>query len=104
MSGGRGGQLDERIVAQRCDGFQGHVAGALDGPLVVLFEEDGTDEANDGLVVGEDADDLGAALDLTVDALDRAPTTSVRRLISPLTRSIGLVECNFGRCAGGKLI
>ena len=32
MSGGRGGQLDERIVAQRCDGFQGHVAGALDGP------------------------------------------------------------------------
>jgi hypothetical protein len=28
--------------------------------------------------------------------------TSVRRLISPFTRSIGLVECNFGRCAGGE--
>jgi hypothetical protein len=30
MSGGHGGQLDEGIVAQRCHGFQGHVAGALD--------------------------------------------------------------------------
>jgi hypothetical protein len=25
-------------------------------------------------------------------------------LISPLRRSIGFVECNFGRCAGGKLM
>src|ERR1700730_3563148 len=33
MSGGHGGQLDEGIVAQRCHGFQGHVAGALHGPL-----------------------------------------------------------------------
>ena len=71
MSGGHGRQLDKGIVAQRCDGFQGHVAGALDGPFIVLFQKDSPDEADDGLVVGEDADDLGAALDLTVDALDR---------------------------------
>src|SRR5437764_14615413 len=71
MSCGQGGQLDEGIVAQRCHGFQGYVAGALHGPLIVLFEEDGTDEPNDGLVIGEDADDLGAALDLAVHALDR---------------------------------
>ena len=70
MSGGHGGQLDKGIVAQRCDGFQGHVAGPLHGPLIVLFEEDGTDEPDDGLVIGEDADDLGAALDLAVDVLD----------------------------------
>ena len=86
MSGGHGGQLDERIVAQRSHGFQRHVAGALDGPFVVLLEEDGTDEPDDGLIIGEDADDLGTALDLAVQALNR------------------LVECNFGRCAGGKLI
>ena len=51
--------------------FQGHVAGALDGPLVVLFEQDRADEAGDGGLVGEDADDLGAALDLAVEALER---------------------------------
>jgi hypothetical protein len=73
MSGGHGGQLDEGILAQRCHGFQGHVAGALHGPLIVLFKEDGTDESDDGLVIGEDAN------------------TSVRRLISPFTRSIGFV-------------
>lgn len=28
----------------------------------------------------------------------KIPTTSVRSLISPLTRSIGLVECNWTRC------
>lgn len=48
MSGGHGGQLDEGIVAQRCHGFQGHVADALDGPLIVLFKEDGTDEPDSG--------------------------------------------------------
>ena len=51
-------------MAQRGDGFQRHVAGALDGPFVVLFEEEGADQADDGVVVGEDADDVGAPLDL----------------------------------------
>ena len=53
------------IIAQRCDGFQGHVAAALDGPFIVLFEEDRADEANKSVFVGEDADDLGASLDLS---------------------------------------
>ncbi len=66
-----GGQLDEGIVAQRCDGFQGHVARALDGPFVVLLEQDGTDEPDDSGLVGEDADDLGAALDLAVEPFQR---------------------------------
>src|SRR5580700_10945366 len=38
MSGGHGGQLDEGIVTQRCHGFQGHVASALDRPLIMLFQ------------------------------------------------------------------
>lgn|GEM_PF-935588 len=53
MSGCHGGQLDEEIVAQGCDRFQGHVSGALHGPFIVLLKEDGTDQAGDGLVVGE---------------------------------------------------
>src|ERR1700722_5519941 len=71
MSGGHGGQLDERIVAQRSHGFPGHVAGGVAGPFVVLPGEDGTDEPDDGLVIGEDADDLGTALDLSVPTLYR---------------------------------
>ncbi len=58
--GGHGGQLDEGIVAQRRPGFQGHVAGPLHGPFIVLFQQDGPDEADHGRVIGEDADDLGA--------------------------------------------
>jgi hypothetical protein len=58
----------------------------LDRPLVVLFEQDGPDEPGDGSFVGEDADDLGAALDLA------------------LRRSSGLVLCSFARCWGGKLM
>ena len=51
------------------DGFQRHVAGALDGPFVVLLEQDCADEPDDGRSLG------------------KMPTTSVRRLISPLSRS-----------------
>jgi hypothetical protein len=34
----------------------------------------------------------------------KMPTTSVRRLISPLRRSIGLVECNLVRCSLGNVM
>ena len=42
---------------------------ALHRPFIVLFEENGADEANDGCL---DADHVGAALDLPVHALQRA--------------------------------
>ena len=71
LSGGHGGQLDDGIVAQRRDGFQRHVAGALHRPFIVLLQQDGTDEPGDGGLVGEDADDLGAALDLAVERFER---------------------------------
>lgn len=41
--------------------------------LVILFEQDSVDEADDGVLVGENADDLGAALDLAV-ALRAGPS------------------------------
>jgi len=37
---------------------------------IVLLEQDRTHEAHDRIVVGEDADDLGASLNLAVEALD----------------------------------
>lgn len=39
------------------------VATVADLPFVVLFSQDGSDEADDGVVVGEDADDVGPPLD-----------------------------------------
>jgi hypothetical protein len=38
-------------------GFQCHVARPLDRPFIVLFEQDGADQAGNGLLIGEDADD-----------------------------------------------
>jgi CheY-like chemotaxis protein len=55
MSGCHDGQADDGIIAQRSDGFQTHVAGTLDGPFVVLFEQQGADQADDRGLVREDA-------------------------------------------------
>ena len=65
-----GGDLLEGLVDEG-HGFFGEVAAFGDGPLVVLVQQDGADEADHGGVVGEDADDVGAALDLFVDPLER---------------------------------
>jgi hypothetical protein len=53
--------------------FRSHVAAGFD-PLVVLLGEHRADEADDGVAVREDADDVG------------------RRLISLLSRSCGLLD------------
>jgi hypothetical protein len=45
-------------------GINAQRAAALDGPFIVLFDQDRADEANKSVFVGEDADDLGASLDL----------------------------------------
>jgi hypothetical protein len=71
VSGCDGWQADGRIITQRSDGFQAHVACTLHGPLIILFEQQGADESDDGGFVG------------------KMPTTSLRRLISPLRRSSG---------------
>jgi hypothetical protein len=41
------------------------------GPFVVLFGQDGADEADQGIAAGEDPDDIGAAADLAVQPLLR---------------------------------
>jgi hypothetical protein len=70
---------DSGIIADGGDRFPRHVARALDSPFVVLFEQDGSDEPDDGAFVWDRSAKSGG------------PTTSVRRLISPLRRSSGLV-------------
>jgi hypothetical protein len=47
------------------------VSAALNRPFVVLFEQQRADQVRNGIFVGEDADDVGAPLDLAVEALDR---------------------------------
>jgi hypothetical protein len=58
-------------MAQWSDGFQGHVAGTLHGPLIVLLEQQGADQADDGSFVWKDTDDLAAPFDLAVEPLER---------------------------------
>jgi len=66
-----GWQADEWIIAHRGDGSQCHVAGPLDGPRVILLQEQCIYLPDDGIKVGEDADDFSASLDLAVETLDR---------------------------------
>ena len=70
----------------RRESFQRHVASALDGQFVILFEQDRAEEAG-----------------MMAASLGKMPTTSVRRLISPFRRSI-VVRCSLARSAAEKLI
>jgi hypothetical protein len=54
------------VVVELGHGVFGEVAALGDGPFVVGLDDDCGDEAGDRGVVGEDADDLGAPLDLGV--------------------------------------
>jgi hypothetical protein len=58
-------------IADGADRFRAHIARPLGGPFVGLPEQQGSDEPDDGGLVGKDADHVGAALDLAVEALDR---------------------------------
>ena len=55
-----------------------------DEPLVVLLDDDASGEPDEGAVVGEDPDDVGAAADLAVESLG------------------GLVERSFDQWSGGR--
>src|SRR4051794_17527509 len=59
-----GGDQDESALGED---LEAEVAAAV-GPFVVLLGQDGADEADDRAAVGEDADDVGAAADLAVEA------------------------------------
>ena len=57
-------------VDEFAHGDVGEVAAFSVAPFFVLFLEDGADEAGHGVAVGEDLDDVGAAFDFAVEALD----------------------------------
>ena len=70
-------QADGGIIAQRRDGFQAHVACPLHGPLIILFEQQGSNEPNNGGFVGEDADHVAAPLDLAIETFQRIGTVDL---------------------------
>jgi hypothetical protein len=66
----RNGGDDAGVLTSKSP-YKCHIASALHGPFIVLFEQDGADETHDGVLVGEDTHDICASLDLAVEALDR---------------------------------
>jgi hypothetical protein len=65
-----GGEPCRLIFAQGLQTFKLHIT-ALQGPLVILFKHHGADQADDGGVVGENADDIGSAFHLGVQTFER---------------------------------
>jgi hypothetical protein len=63
FGGGDGGD------AAAGEDFESEVTAAF-GPLIGLLGQDGADEADDRVAVGEDAHGVGAPADLAVQALD----------------------------------
>ncbi len=62
----------DRIIRDGGDGFQRHVFWIAGRPrFVILLEEDGADQPDNGGLVREDTRHPGPALDLAVQALDR---------------------------------
>ena len=54
-SGSYGRQPGGASITRRHDCFQRHVAGALDGPFVILFQQDSAHKAGDGGLIWEEA-------------------------------------------------
>lgn len=57
-------------VGEVSEGGLGQVAAFAVLPFLVLFQQDGSDQTGDGLPVGEDLHDVGAALDLAIETFD----------------------------------
>ena len=86
-------KADGGIIAQRRDGFQGHVTGALNGPFVILLEQDRANEADNGVFVGED--DLHGLIAGVLQAMTHAELSETPRRIA------GLVVPTLCGIAGG---
>ena len=71
MSDCHGRQANDGFIVERCDRFARHVWSPLDGPPIILLQQDGPDRAQDGLLVGQDADHVGALPDPTIQPLKR---------------------------------
>ncbi len=96
--GGLGGDAEKRVDLDGVDlreGLDLHVA-VLALPVVVLFEEEGVDEADDGLLVREDADDVGPPLELLLYPASARQGPTIATL--PSWTSFGGIPC------GGSLL
>jgi hypothetical protein len=79
-----GDLLGVRLVDQdELEGFLGEVA-AGDEPFVVLLDQEGTGQPQQGGVVGEDPDHVGAPADLAVDPLQRVGSWYERPWMPPV--------------------
>jgi len=74
------------LAGQPGDGFERHVA-VLQLPLVVLLQEHGADEADGAGLVGEDADDGAAPLDLLVEPFERVGRVQLGPVLAREARS-----------------
>ena len=54
------------------DAFRRDVAGALNGPLVILFEQDSPDKPGDRGLIGEDADKTNASRTASIKVTTRS--------------------------------
>jgi hypothetical protein len=66
----RGDDASIAVGLEECHGAFGQVTAVSGLPFVVHVGQDRPDQADEGVAVGEDADDVGAALDLSVQPLD----------------------------------
>jgi hypothetical protein len=74
-----------------------HHPGRLDGPFVVLFEQQGTDEAVDGLIVGEAADDHERPGGLSSDLRRRQGQQALEGLDQVIDRASRCLEHRLPR-------
>ena len=62
-----------------------HIA-VLQLPFIVLLEQYRANQPNDGGLIGEDADDVGAPLDLLIEPLERVGAVNLLRCCSGKSR------------------
>lgn len=95
------------------DGAKRHIATTRNHPFIVLFEQQCPDEADDGSRGCEDADDIGAPIDLAIEALNRTRRMQLRPMFleeahagEPLANQIILGSVNYpdgwGHAGGGN--
>ena len=79
-------------------------AAAIELPLLLLLQQQRTHQADDRSVVGEDADDAGAALDLLVQPFQRVGAQILRQCSGGKLRnaSTSSLACSIRAAAAGN--
>ena len=87
-------------VGEVSEGGFGQVAAFAVLPFLVLFEQDGSDQAGDAVPVGEDLHDVGAALDLAARTLDGVVGPDLGPVLPGEGRERGQVGLGLGEHVG----